>query len=94
MCDVAYQALSQLVQQWEGPGDKDSRVALLGIMPLQKIGFIHLELPLLRKGRVHDVNMQWAIQAAFILQLASNRLWDSCHQQLSQLMSIIIQYMA
>ena len=22
MCDVAYQALSQLVQQWEGPGDE------------------------------------------------------------------------
>ena len=22
MCDVAYQALSQFVQQWEGPGDE------------------------------------------------------------------------
>ena len=22
MCDIAYQALSQLLQQWEGPGDE------------------------------------------------------------------------
>ena len=45
MCDVAYQALSQLVQQWEGPGDEATAIPHAGdwlhVVPSSALG-LHL----------------------------------------------------
>ena len=57
MCDSAYQALSQLVQQWERPGDEANINNVRGLTGGGKLHFKHL--PSLMAGELISSHQYW-----------------------------------